>query len=80
MQKTISTIFIAPTLNIPRKDKEENGYLNAYIKDKNREENYEDAVYLLYKPEDTFKFKKFLEMEKSRTSNFIEDYDYEGVS
>ena len=25
MQKTISTIFIAPTLNIPRKDKEENG-------------------------------------------------------
>lgn len=78
MQKTISTIFIAPTLNIPKTDKEENGYLNAYVKDKNKEDNYEDAVYLLYKPEDTFKFKKFLEMEKSRTSDLIEDYDYGG--
>lgn len=78
MQKTISTIFIAPTLNIPRKDKEENGYINAYFKDKDRDINYENAVYLLYKPEDTFKFKKFLEMEKSRTSDLIEDYDIEG--
>ena len=76
--KTISTIFIAPTLNIPRKDKEENGYLNAYIKDSGREVNYEDAIYLLYQHSDMFKFKKFLDMEKSRTSQIIDDYDYDG--
>lgn len=76
--KTISTIFIAPTLNIPRKDKEENGFLNAYIKDVNKEINYKDAVYLLYKPTDMFRFNKFLEEEKAKNKNILDDYDYEG--
>ena len=76
--KTISTIFIAPTLNIPRKDKEENGFLNAYIKDVNKEINYDNALYLLYKPTDMFRFNKFLEEEKSKHKNILDDYDYEG--
>ena len=75
--KTISTIFIAPTLNIPRKDKEENGFLNAYIKDANKEINYENAIYLLYKPTDMFRFNKFLEEEKFK-NNILDDYDYDG--
>ena len=76
--KTISTIFIAPTLNIPRKDKEENEFLNAYIKDVNKEINYENALYLLYKPTDMFRFNKFLEEEKFKHKNILDDYDYEG--
>lgn len=78
VKKTITSIFIVPTLKIPRDSLLSNGYINAYIKDGEREIQYENSVYLLFKPSDLDKFKDFLDLEYERTKNIIEDYDYEG--
>lgn len=78
VKKTITSIFIVPTLKIPRDSLLSNGYINAYIKDGEREIQYENSVYLLFKPSDLDNFKDFLDLEYERTKNIIEDYDYEG--
>jgi len=78
MSKTITSIFIVPTLQIDRLKLNVNGFINAYIKDKNNELDYEDCVFLLFKPESLERFKDFLEDEYERTKAIVEDYDYEG--
>lgn len=78
VKKTISTIFIAPTLSIDRIKLKDNGFLNAYIKDDMRDVQYENAVHLLFRPSNQSKFKLFLDDEYERTKSVIEDYDYEG--
>lgn len=78
LQKTITSIFIVPTLNISREKLADNGYVNGYIKDGMRDIQYENAVYLLFKPENLDKFKDFLDEEYERTKSIIDDYDYEG--
>ena len=74
IRKTITCIFLAPTLKIPREGLIENGYVNAYIKDEEHE-IYENAVYLLFKPTNLRKFRDFLDSEYERTKSIIEDYD-----
>ena len=78
IKKTITSIFIAPTLKIPKEPLLKNGFINAYIKDGEREEQYEDCVYLLFHPDNVDKFREFLDEEYERTKSIIEDYDYEG--
>ena len=77
IKRTITGIFMVPTLKIPFGKLEDNGYLNAYIKDGGREEQYENAVYLLFQPKNIDKFRVFLEEEYERTKSVIDDYDYE---
>jgi hypothetical protein len=77
VKKTISTIFIVPTLSIGRERLKEVGFVNAYIKDEIRDVQYENAVYLLFHPENLDKFKLFLDDEYERTKSVIDDYDYE---
>lgn len=76
-KSTISTIFIVPPLSIDRLRLRDNGFLNAYIKDDMRDVQYENAVYLLFRPDNQNKFKLFLDDEYERTKNVIDDYDYE---
>jgi len=78
LKKTISTIFIVPTLSISREKLKDVGFINAYIKDELRDVQYENAVYLLFHPKNLDKFKLFLDDEYERTKSVIEDYDYEG--
>lgn len=78
VRKTITSIFMVPTLKIDRGQLRDNGFLNAYIADQRRDVQHKDAVYLLFKPEDLDKFRDFLETEYQRTKNVIDDYDYEG--
>lgn len=66
-----------PTLKIPREHLKENGFINGYIKDGAREVQYENSVYVLFKPENLDKFREFLDKEYERTKSIIEDYDYE---
>lgn len=73
---TISHIFIVPTLGISKEEREKNGYINAFIKDASREVDYENAVYLLFKPKNMDIFQRFVETEKERTKYLIDDYDY----
>lgn len=74
---TITSIFIVPTLSIGREKLLGNGFVNGYIKDVRRDVQYENAVYLLFKPTDLDKFRDFLDKEYERTKSIIDDYDYE---
>jgi hypothetical protein len=76
-KKTITTMFFVPTLSIDRDMLAKNNFINGYVKDSNRDIQYENAVYLLFKPEDLDKFRIFLDDEYERTKSIIDDYDYE---
>jgi hypothetical protein len=77
IKRTITSIFIVPTLSIGKEKLVDNGYINGYIKDGKRDVQYENAVYLLFKPKSLDKFKEFLDEEYERTKQIIDDYDYE---
>lgn len=77
IKRTITSIFIVPTLKINRDDLKENGYLDGYMSDARRDVQYENAVYLLFKPDNLDRFRDFLEKEYERTKQLIDDYDYE---
>ena len=68
---------MVPTLKVPKDALKSNGFINAYIKDADKDVQYEDSIYLLFKPENLDKFREFLDSEYERTKNVIEDYDYE---
>jgi hypothetical protein len=74
---TITSIFIVPTLSIGREKLIDNGFVNGYIKDGMRDTQYENAVYILFKPKNLDKFRGFLDAEYERTKSIIDDYDYE---
>lgn len=77
IKKTITTIFMVPTLGIPRGELTNNGFINGYIKDARRDVQYEGVIYLLLRPKNLDKFREFLDSEYERTKNVIDDYDYE---
>jgi len=77
IKKTITSIFIVPTLQVPKGALKNNGFINGYIKDKLSSLDYEEVIFLLFKPSNLNKFKEFLDGEYERTKNVIDDYDYE---
>ena len=77
IKKTITTIFMVPTLKITSGRLTSNGFINGYCKDSHRDIQYENAVYLLFQPKDLDRFRSFLDIEYERTKSVIEDYDYE---
>jgi hypothetical protein len=77
LKKTITSIFIVPTLKINRDKLKENGYLNGYISDVRRDVQYQNAVCLLFQPTNLDRFREFLIDESERTRQLIDDYDYE---
>ena len=77
IKKNITSIFMVPTLKVPKDALRTNGFINAYIKDARKEDQYKDSIYLLFKPENLDKFREFLDSEYERTKAVIEDYDYE---
>lgn len=77
VKRTITSIFMVPTLNIPKQVLTNNGFINGYCKDDQHDAEYEDAVYLLFKPDDIEQFREFLADEYDRTKQIIEDYDIE---
>lgn len=77
VKKTITSIFMVPTLGINKELLLNNGFINGYSRDGNRDVQYESSIYLLFKPTDLDKFKDFLDGEYERTKSVIDDYDYE---
>ena len=77
VKKTITSIFMVPTLKVPKGELSDNGFINGYIKDESREVQYEGCIYLLFKPKDLDKFREFLDGEYERTKSVIDDYDYD---
>ena len=78
IKKTITSIFMVPTLKAPKDALRANGFVNAYILDGSREDHYDGCIYLLFKPENVDRFREFLDSEYERTKDIVEDYDYEG--
>ncbi len=76
VKKTVTSIFMVPTLKIPRGELQDNGFINGYIKDGSREVQYENCIYLLFHPKDLDKFREFLDSEYERTKAVVDDYDY----
>jgi hypothetical protein len=68
---------MVPTLKVPKDALRNNGFINGYIKDNRRDDQYAESIYLLFKPSDLDKFREFLDSEYERTKSVIEDYDYE---
>ena len=77
VKKTITSIFMVPTLGINKDEAKDNGFINGYCRDGNREIQYEGSIYLLFKPKNLDKFRAFLDGEYERTKDVIDDYDYE---
>ena len=77
LEKTITSIFMVPTLKIPKEQLLKNNFINGYIKDLNRDVQYENAVYLLFKPENIDIFREFVDSEYERTQQLIDDYNYD---
>lgn len=79
VKKTISSIFIVPILLIDKVKLSDNGFVNGYMHDIHKDIQYEDCVYLLFKPTDLEKFREFLEkLYEDRPEDIVDDYDYEG--
>ncbi len=74
--RTSTDLFLRPMLNINESYLSRFGYVSAYLKDTDHEPEYENAIYLLFRPEDLSLFEKFVQAEKRRVGNlFLEDYD-----
>jgi hypothetical protein len=76
-KKTITTAFIVPTLGIPKEQLNINDFINGYSKDANRDVQYENCIYVLFRPSNVDRFRLFLEKEYERVK-VVDDYDYEG--
>jgi len=76
IKKTITSIFMIPTLKISKDLLKNNGFINGYLQDIDRDTQYKNAVYVLFKPDDLDRFRDFLDGEYERTKDIIEDYDY----
>lgn len=75
--KTITTIFIVPTLGIDKPILNKNGFVNGYLDDFDHDLDYEDVVYVLFKPKNLDEFKIFLEDVYENNKLVIEDYNNE---
>lgn len=69
---------MVPTLGIGKQSLISNNFVNAFSGDKDKDIDYENAVFLLFKPKNLNVFKEFLEEEYERTKDIVEDYDYVG--
>ena len=76
VKKTVTALFMVPTLKIGKERLIDNGYLNAFSKDAIKEKEYNDCIFVLFRPKDVEKFREFLEEEYERTKSIIEDYDH----
>lgn len=77
-KKTITSIFIMPTLKIPRNDLNKNDFLDAYLGDINKDEYHEeDVIFLLFRPKNLDIFREFLNQQYYENKQIIDDYDYE---
>lgn len=76
MDKTITTIFMVPTLQIGRERLLKNNFINAFSRNEENDIIYENCVHLLFHLKDLDKFKEFLDEEYERTKQLITDYGY----
>jgi len=77
VKKNVTSIFIVPTLKLKKEDLKDNNFLNGYIADLRKDVQYDNAVYLLFKPSKLDRFREFVESEYEKNHMLVDDYDYE---
>lgn len=75
--KTCSSIFLIPYLIQDRAKAVELGFINGYIRDLEREQDYINPVFAVFKPNDLGLFEEFLKREKISTRHLVDDYDFQ---
>lgn len=73
--KTISSIFIVPTLGINRDILKDNNFINGYKKNEITDHQFENCVYLLFKPENLLKFGEFCTNIVYKNNLFVDEFD-----
>jgi hypothetical protein len=76
---TVCTLFIVPLLKLNRKEIIEQGFENAFIQDKLKEEegiSYDNGVYLLFRPFKLEQFNEFVQKERKNNKYFMDEYDH----
>ena len=76
LTKTITSIFMVPTLGINRDHLQANDFLNGYSRDDITDEEYKDCCFLLFRPKNLDRFREFLDSEYERTKSLVTDYDH----
>lgn len=79
-KKTCTSIFLIPYLFKNRIRATELGFINGYVKDIERDIDYKNPVYALFKPENLDVFQDFLNKEKNLSKFLIDDYDYDNYT
>lgn len=77
-RKTDTTIFLMPVLDINRSKMELHKFMDSFLDDVSRDVHHEDSIYILFKPDNLEEFEEFLEQEKERYKEIVDDYDYIG--
>jgi hypothetical protein len=77
IKKNVTSIFIVPTLKLKKEYLNDNNFINGYIADLRKDIQYDDALYLLFKPENLDRFREFVEEEYENNHMLVDDYDYE---
>jgi hypothetical protein len=79
MLDTNTTMFLVPGLGLDVEVmKITNGFINAYLRDVDYDQEYDTPVFMLYRPGDIGKFQEFALQEYQRTTCLVDDYDYAG--
>lgn len=77
-RKTDTTIFLMPVLGIDREKLDAHNFIDGFLDDVGRMVHHLNCIYILFRPDDVEKFEDFLEQEKERYPDIIDDYDYSG--
>lgn len=73
---TYTTLFLVPVLGINEGYLKRFNFINGYLNDVNHEVEYENCIYLVFKPSNLTEFELFVKSEKKRMKHyFVEDYD-----
>lgn len=75
---TNTTLFLLPISGNQKKDLKRYGFLNAFLQDELKSEEYENCIICLFQPTDIVDFDMFVEEEKLKKVNVVDDYDYPG--
>lgn len=80
LEKTITSIFIVPTLKLGKYGIKERGFINGFLYNELLDVKYEEDkfVYVLFKPEDLDSFQEFLDEQYTKSTNIVEDFDHDG--
>jgi hypothetical protein len=79
LTKTCTSLFLVPLLGIQKVALDEMGFISGYLGDVSQEVQYDEAIYMLFKPEDQELFGLFVRNETNTNKrNLIDDYDYDG--